>query len=49
MEEKLDKLFAYVVEKRLEYEEMLDARPWDDSCRGAIEALEDIEEEIRNL
>lgn len=49
-EQVLDTLFAYVVSKRLEYEEELDNRPWrSDFCAEAISILEDIEDKIRDL
>lgn len=49
MEETLGKLSAYVVKLKEGYEKLLDAYPWEDFYRGAIEACEDIEEEIKSL
>ena len=49
MEEKLEKLLLYIGGKREYYKKLQELYPWEEFYGGAIEALDDIEEEIRGL
>ena len=50
-EQKIDNLFAFVVDKRMELEDFLDARPWEmnDAARKALDSFEQIENELRDI
>ena len=47
--EVLAKLLTYIGGKRKGYKRLQELYPWEEFYGGAIEALDDIEEEIRGL